>query len=89
MSFKRVNLSPIEVEYVVDEHDENRDFEASFWCNNRRYYISDFIRVHENPWIYDDFPEYIHAYEAENYYKPLYIELLDDNEHVNAYEWVD
>lgn len=89
MSFKRVNPSPIEVESVIDEHDENRDFELSFWFNNRRYYMNDFIRVHNNPWIYDDYPEYIHGYESENYYKPLYIELLEDNEHINVYEWVD
>ena len=89
MSFKRVNPSPIEVESVIDEHDENRDFELSFWFNNRRYYMNDFIRVHNNPWIYDDYPEYIHGYESENYYKPLYIELLEDNEHINVYEWVE
>ena len=89
MSFKRVNPSPIEVESVIDEHDENRDFELSFWFNNRRYYMNDFIRVHNNPWIYDDYPEYIHGYESENYYNPLYIELLEDNEHINVYERVD
>lgn len=84
-TFVRMNDGPVEIESVIDEHDENMDYEPSFWWNNRRYYLTNFIRCHNNPWIYDDFPPYIHAYESDNYYSPLYIELLDDSS-INIYE---
>ena len=80
------NKKPVHIEYVEDEHEESRDFLPSFWWNNRRYYLNDFIRCHNNPWIScAAFPEYIHAYEADQYVNPLYIELVDD-EHINIYE---
>ena len=41
--FKKINEEPIEIEYVEDEHDEDRDFQPSFWLAapgyNKRYYI--------------------------------------------------
>ena len=87
--FKKINVEPIEIEYVEDEHDEDRDFQPSFWLAaagyNRRYYLEDFTRVHNNPWIGGDWPENIHAVESEEYYNPIYIELIDDSA-VNVYE---
>ena len=82
--YNKLNVEPIEIEYVEDEHEESRDFTPSFWWNNRRYYFKDFLRTHDNPWVGGDFPEYIHAYESENYYNPLYIELIGDGA-VNVY----
>lgn len=82
----KINDEPIEIEYIEDEHDEERDYEASFWVNNRRYYLSDFLRTHNNPWVGGDFPEYIHGVETEEYYNPIYIELIGD-EAVNVYEY--
>ena len=91
--FKKINEEPIEIEYVEDEHNEERDFEPSFWLAaagyNRRYYLDSFIRVHNNPWIgASEYPEHIHAVEADEYYRPLYIELVGD-EAVNVYEAID
>ena len=85
--FVKLNDEPIEIERVPDEHDERRDFEPSFWWNNRRYFMDDFIRIHNNPWLGGaaEYPEHIHAVESENYYHPLYIELIGDSE-VNVYE---
>ena len=82
----KINDEPIEIEYIEDEHDETRDFEPSFWVNNRRYYLNDFLRTHNNPWIGGDFPEYIHGVETENYYNPIYIELIGSDA-VNVYEY--
>ena len=88
--FKKINEEPIEIEYVEDEHDEDRDFQPSFWLAaagyNKRYYIDDFVSVN-SPWCGygGDFPDHIHAVEVENYYNPVFIELIDDSA-VNVYE---
>jgi len=84
--FVKLNDEPIEIEYVPDEHEEENDFKPSFWFNNRRYFLENFVRTHNNPWIGDaGFPEEIHAYEADTYWRPLFIELIDDSA-VNVYE---
>lgn len=90
--YKKINDEPIEIEHVEDEHDEERDFVPSFWLAaagyNRRYYIDDFMRTHNNPWIYDEYPEHIHGVQTDEYYRPLYIELISDVA-VNVYEAID
>lgn len=83
--FKRENVEMIPIEYVEDEHEEENDFKASFWWNNKRYYLENFIIAHNNPFIgYDFLPEFINAYESDNYFNPLYIEIVD-GEYVNVY----
>ena len=85
--FVKLTEEPIEIEYVPDEHEEENDFKPSFWFRNRRYFIENFIRVHDNPWMGGavEYPEYIHAVEADSYYRPLFIELVGDSA-VNVYE---
>lgn len=84
--FEKLNDLPIEIEYVEDEHDPEKDFAPSFWFNNRRYYLDGFTRCHNNPWMGAcAFPEHIHGVEAEEYYHPLFIELISDDA-VNVYE---
>lgn len=80
------NVEPIEIEYVEDEHDEEKDFQPSFWFENQRYYLDDFTRTHNSPFVSGDFPEYIHGFESESYYHPLYIELIADT-HVNVFRY--
>ena len=86
--YVKQNEDWIEIEYVEDEHDAEKDFQPSFWWNNRRYYLDDFIRCHNNPWISDNFPEHIHAYEANEYYHPLFIGIADSGDCLNVYEEV-
>ena len=77
--FKKLNDLPIEIEYVEDEHEEENDFKPSFWFNNRRYFLENFTRVRNNPWISEmNVPSFIDAYESDNYISPLYIGLIDD-----------
>lgn len=84
-TFVKQNSEPVSIEYVEDEHDESRDFEPSFWWDNRRYFLADFIFCHNNPWVgCTEYPDYIHGCESDNYYDPLYIELLNDEE-LNIY----
>ena len=85
--WEKLNTEPIPVETVEDEHEEALDFEPSFWWNNKRYYLKNFIRTHNNPWIGGEWPEFIHGYEAGEYYNPLFIELIGD-EAVNVYKEV-
>lgn len=84
--YKKMNDEPIEIEYVEDEHEKVNDFKASFWWNNRRYFLENFLRIHNNPWVGGEWPEYIHGYEANEYYHPLFVELVGDNQAVNVYE---
>lgn len=84
--FVRLNSKLIPIERVEDEHEEARDYEPSFWFNNKRYYLDEFTMCHYNPFVYDSFPDYIHAYEAENYFHPIYIEFVNNCEYVNVYE---
>lgn len=88
MTFKKLNDEPIAIEYIEDEHDETRDFQPSFWWYNQRYYLNDFTRTHDNPWVGWFGPDYIHGYENDNYINPLFIEVSDDGEAVNVYEEV-
>lgn len=85
--WRKVDTVP--VEYVEDEHDESRDFQPSFWYWNRRYYLEDFVRVHGNPWIYDDYPEEVQGMEADEYYHPLFIGYDEALEAVTIYEEVE
>lgn len=83
--FVKQNFEPVIIEYVEDEHDESRDFQPSFWWDDRRYFLDDFIRCHNNPWDgCSEYPDYIHAYESDNYHDPLFIELINDSE-LNIY----
>lgn len=43
------HIGTVVIDSVPDEHEEQRDYELSFWWNNKRYYLNDFIRVHNNP----------------------------------------
>lgn len=86
-TFKKLSDEPIPIEYVLDEHEESRDFVPSFWFRNRRHYLDDYVRTHNNPWIgCAEFPEYIHGMESEAYVKPLFIEIVDNGDAVNVYE---
>ena len=88
--YKKLNDEPIEIEYVPDEHEEKNDYKASFWWNNKRYFLEDFTRCHNNPWVNDTFPEYISGFETHGYYNPLFVELIDGcDELLNVYEEVE
>lgn len=86
LDFEKLNDEPIKIEYVADEHDESRDFVPSFWFENRRHYLDDYVKVHDNPWFsnYDNFPNYIHGVEGDVYSHPLFVEIID-GEYVNVY----
>ena len=68
-AFIKQNKEPVPIECVPDEHEEARDFLPSFWWNNRRYFIQDFIRCHNNPWILVD-QEHINIYEEKEVKSP-------------------
>ena len=79
--YVKLNDEPIEIEYIEDEDEE---VEASFWFENKRHYLSDYIRTHNNSWVNGDWPEYIHGYEYNVYFEPLFIEIIN-GEGVNIY----
>ena len=87
--FIKLNEDWIPVEYVEDEHDSEKDFQPSFWWWGKRYFLDDFIRLHNNPWVSDtDVPDYIHAF-YDSYTENLYIELDEAGENINVYKEVE
>lgn len=84
--FERLNDTPIEIEYVEDEHNPERDFRASFWWDGQRQYLDDIVRVHNNPWFnqYDNYPTYIHGI-SDDYMHPFFVEIVDGGDAVNIY----
>lgn len=76
--YVKQNDEPIEIECVKDEHDEEKDFIPSFWWYGRRYYLEDFIRCHNNPWVYDEFPDFVHGYYEDYIHPVFFIELIED-----------
>ena len=92
--FVRQNEEPIEIECVEDEHEEANDFKPSFWWENKRHYLEDYIRVHNNPWIgmTNDYPDYIHGRQEDgspqSYENPLYVEISESGDCLNIYKEV-
>lgn len=85
-TYKKLNESPIEIEYIPDEALEE-ETEPSFLFQGTRYLISNFIRTHNNPWFVANVPDFIHAIQADEIYAPLCLELIGDSE-VNVYQEV-
>ncbi len=85
-AFVKQNTDPILIETIEDEHEASRDFQPSFWWNNHRYYLDDFIRCQNNPWISpgSELPEHIHGFESNCFVNPLFIELIGDSA-INIY----
>ena len=81
--YVKLTLEPIEIECVTD----GDDAKATFVFRNQRYFLDQFIKVHDNPWLGSavQYPEYIHAMEADSY-NPLFIEIVDGGSGVNVYE---
>ena len=86
----------VPLERVEDEHDESRDYEPSFWYNNRRYYIDDFApyNVFEtdifNYWDMfseESYPMILNDGSRESYEHPFIIDI--DGDRVNIIEEVE
>lgn len=81
LQFKKLNKKPLKLYYAMEKG-------AYFNYKNKRYYINDFIRIHQNTWFNDsNYPGFIHGMQQNEYYKPLFIELLDGYDtFINVYQ---
>ena len=87
MNFFKMNEKPIEIEYEYPYDDEELDPIVFFRFDGEKYYLYDFIRCHNNPWVGENnFPDYIHGYNwyTMGIFAPMYIEITDD-EYINVY----
>ena len=83
MDFIKLNKDPINVEYTLDP---NRPLEPTFRWEGKRYYLSEFLSVNNNPWIGNtSYPKYINGVEIGNHHNPVMIEIVS-NYSVNIYE---
>ena len=80
LQFKKLNKKPLKLYYAMKKG-------AYFNYKNKRYYINDFIRIRRNPWLNEsNYPGFIHGIQNE-YYEPLFIELLDGYDtFINVYQ---
>ena len=80
MKFVKLNKKPLTIY-------ESETKGSYFNFNNKRYYMNDFIRVHNNMQFNDsNIPDYIHGI-SQDYYNPLYIQYIPDfNDKVNVYK---
>ena len=87
MEYVKLNRVPIKL--YESRRRENMKFteetQTYFNWKNKRYYLQDFTRTHNNPWVHDIFPEHIHGMQTNEYYNPLFVELIEDT-HVNIYQ---
>ncbi len=77
--WEKVNDQPIKVDFSL------KDGLPSFWWNNTRHFMEDFIRCHNNPYFPGQWPDFVHAYEAESNNHPLFIEMVE-GDCVNIWE---
>ena len=92
MPYRKLNEKPIPIETIVDQGETGNfpDYDTCFVWQGHTYWMCDFIRCHNNPWIGDNFPEYIHGmweYTAGAWDTGLFIELVGGDEAVNIYEY--
>ena len=81
--YRKLNVEPVALESKFIDNEITFVFD---WCN-KEYSLSDFIPT-RSAWSNIDCPDYIHGYEAENYYNPIFIEVLVGTEAVNIYQEV-
>ena len=92
--YEKVNAEPLEIvttgyTYAGFNEPERGTCEA-FWFDGRYYNLDEFARTHNNPWMGGDYPDYIHGVEIENYYNPIYIEVIEAYDPcVNVYRYVE
>ena len=70
-------------EYVKNEEDWWR---PCFYYNEEYWWLSNFLLCHGSPWGEVDVPDYIHGYDSNNYYNPIYIQVSESGEFVKIYE---
>lgn len=80
--YEKQNDEPILIDYVAV--DDDGEPVLAFWYGNEYHLLGDFVRTHNNPWVYDDYPDYIHGYDAFDYVNPLYVEIVGGDA-VNVY----
>lgn len=82
----------IEVEYreIPEEKKEYTEEinwnQPCFYYNEEYWWLSDFIRCHGNPWGNMDVPDYIHGYDANNYFNPIFIQISDSGDFVKIFK---
>lgn len=79
--FTKVNSEEIEWQsaFVPSQLDDDDDVSFYFEFDGDKYYLSDFLRVHNNPWFSgDDYPNIIDGVYMHNSLEPLYIHLIGD-----------
>lgn len=75
-----------EIPDEMKEYTHEEDWwQPCFDFNEKRYWLSEFTRCHNNPWGNLNVPDYIHGYETMNYFDPLFISINDSSEFVKVY----
>lgn len=82
--FTKVNNEEIEwqsefVPYVGSQSNDDGDILFYFEFGGNKYYLNDFLRVHDNPWFSgDDFPTIIDGVYSNDTVDPIFVHLIGD-----------
>lgn len=75
-----------EITEDMKEYTDEEDYwQPGFEFEGGFYYLSDFVRAHNNPWGNITAPDYIHGYDGTDWFNPMFIEIDDGGEAVRLY----
>lgn len=80
MEFIKLNRKPLKVYETITG-------KSYFNFQHRRFYLNDFLRIHNNPWFNGkNYPGSIHGF-YNSYYYNIYIEIIEGYEvYINVYK---
>lgn len=66
-------------DYVPSQLNDDGDILFYFEFDGNKYYLNDFLRVHDNPWFSgDDFPTIIDGVYSNDTVDPIFVHLIGD-----------
>ena len=82
----KLNKKPLKLYFGRQKAKKTEDYDEPYFnWQNKREYLSNFVRTHHNPWMGEGhYPDFIHGVK-NGYTQNLYIEITKD-EKVNVYE---
>lgn len=88
LRIEKLNKYPIEVQWEVEnpeEYDEYIDARPYFYWKEKRYFLDEVIRVHNNGFIKDIYPRFMHGLVCLGF-DDFFIEILQGiDDYVNIY----
>jgi hypothetical protein len=53
---------------------------------NETHWLTDFIETHNNPWVNNNYPDFIHGYNIVSIFRPMFIEISESGDCARLYK---